>query len=229
MISCRHLLFGLLIAALTAASPAAAVVLGQIDDFQDGTVQGWITSLANPNPPINVPDVGPAGLGDDSLQITSTGIAGPGGRWVANNLTQWAGDYPTAGVDMIALDVNNIGTVLLNLRLGFTGPGGFFVTTVSLPIAAGSGWQTVAFSIAAANLTGATDQPSLDVNATLAAVSQLRLHSAVNPTWRGDIIVAQGLVDNVIAVPEPAQSLLLAAGLPLVGLLQRRRAVVSRR
>ena len=51
--------------------------------------------------------------------------------------------------------------------------------------------------------------------------------SAVIPAFQGDPIVAQGLFDNIIAVPEPAEWMLLAAGLPLVGLLQRRRTVVS--
>ncbi len=226
MTSCRRAAFGLLAAALTASAPAAAVILGQIDDFQDGTTQGWTSGPINPNPPINVPDVGPAGPGDDSLQITSVGGIGPGSRFVAFNGTQWAGDYPSAGVDMIVLDVNNVGAVTLNLRVALDGAGGRFVTTASVPIFAVSGWQTVGLSIAPADLTSAG---GLGVNATLAAVTQLRVISAVNPTFQGDPIVAQGLVDNVIAVPEPAQSLLLAAGLPLVGLLQRRRAVVSRR
>ncbi len=222
MTSCRRAAFGLLAAALTASAPAAAVILGQIDDFQDGTTQGWTSGPMNPNPPINLPDVGPAGPGDDSLQITSVGGIGPGSRFVAFNGTQWAGDYPSAGVDMIVLDVNNLASVTLNLRIALDGAGGRFVTMASVPIAVGSGWQTVALSIAPADLTSAG---GLDVNATLAAVTQLRVISAANPTFQGDVITAQGLVDNVIAAPEPAQSILLAAGLALVGLLPRRRAV----
>ena len=89
MNSSRHLAFGLLAAAFFAAAPAGTVTLGQIDHFQDGTTQGWMRGLPmNPAPPINVPDVGPAGVGDHSLQITSTGGGGPGSRFVANNLTQ---------------------------------------------------------------------------------------------------------------------------------------------
>jgi hypothetical protein len=226
MTSCRRATFGLLAAVLTASAPAAAVTLGQIDDFQDGTTQGWTSGGINPNPPINVPDVGPAGLGDDSLQITSTGILGPGSRFVAFNGTQWAGNYPSVGVDMIVLDINNTGAVTLNLRVALDGAGGRFVTTVSVPIAAASGWQTVGLSIAPADLTSVG---GLDVNATFAAVTQLRVISALNPTFQGDAIVAQGLVDNVIAVPEPAEWLLLAAGLPIVALLQHRRARIEQR
>ena len=206
----------------TAAAPATAVTLGQIDDFQDGTTQAWMTGPVNPNPPVNVPDVGPAGLGDHSLQITSAGAFGPGSRFVAFNAAQWAGDYPTAGVDLIVLDVNNLASVTLNLRIALDGAGGRFVTMASVPIAVGSGWQTVALSIAPADLTSAG---GLDVNATLGAVTQLRVISAANPTFQGDVITAQGLVDNVIAAPEPAESVLLSAGLALVGLLARRRAL----
>ncbi len=224
MTSSRHRAFGLLAAALTAAAPAAAVPLGPLDDCQDGTTQGWMSGVINPNPPINVPDVGPAGLGDDSLQITSTGILGPGGRFVAFNGTQWAGDYPTAGVDMIALNVNNVGAVTLNLRVALDGAGGRFVTTASVPISAGSGWQTVEFSIAPADLTSAG---GLDVNATLAAVTQLRVISALNPTFQGDAIVAQGLVDNVIAGPEPESVPALPVG-GLVGLVVAIAAVGRR-
>lgn len=226
MTSSRHRAFGLLAAVLAAAAPAAAVTLGQIDDFQDGTTQGWTSGPINPNPPINVPDVGPAGPGDDSLQITSTGVFGAGGRFVAFNGAQWAGDYLTAGVDMIVLDINNIGAVSLNLRVALDGLGGRFVTTASVPIAPASGWQSVGLSINPADLTSAG---GLDVNATLGAVTQLRVISALNPTFQGDVIAAQGLVDNVIAAPEPAQSILLAAGLALVGLLQRRRVAVRGR
>ena len=138
MTSSRHRAVGLLAAALTATAPAAAITLDQVDDFQDGTTQGWMSGPGNPNPPINVPDVGPSGPGDDSLQITSTGLPGSGGRFVAFNTTQWSGDYPTAGVDLIVLDVNNIGAVTLNMRVALEGAGGRFVTTASVPVATGS-------------------------------------------------------------------------------------------
>jgi hypothetical protein len=210
--------------AIASAAPAVAVTLGSIDDFQDGTTQGWGSGPLNPNPPINVPDVGPTGPGDDSLQITATGGAFSGSRFTAFNETQWAGDYPTAGVELIVLDVNNIGSVTLNVRIALDGAGGRFVTTGSVPVPAGSGWNLIWLWIGPGDLSAAG---GLDVNATLGAVTQLRVISAANPTFMGDVILAQGLVDNVIAAPEPAESVLLASGLALLVLLSRGRQVQS--
>jgi len=174
--------------------PAGAVTSNQLDDFQDGTSQGWGSGPTNPNPPVNISDVGPAGLGDHSLQITSTGIPFAGGRFVAFNTTQWTGDFSAAGVERIVMDVNNIGSVTLNMRVALDGAGGRFVTTLSVPVLAGSGWQSLAFSIAPGDLTSAG---GLGVGATLAAVTSLRVISAASPTFQGDVITAQGLIDNV--------------------------------
>jgi hypothetical protein len=222
MRSSLHRAIALLALAFANTAPAVAVTLGHIDDFQDGTTQGWGSGPLNPNPPVNVPDVGPSGPGDDSLQITSTGGAFSGSRFTAFNATQWTGDYTTAGVELIVLDVNNIGSVALNVRIALDGAGGRFVTTGSVPIPAGSGWNLIWLWIGPGDLTSAG---GLDVNATLGAVSQLRVISAANPTFQGDVVAAQGLVDNVTAAPEPTKSVLLASGLALLVLLSRRRQI----
>ncbi len=47
----RLLLVALLL--LLIALPAAAVSLGQLDDFQDGTTQNWIHGGLSPVPPTN--------------------------------------------------------------------------------------------------------------------------------------------------------------------------------
>jgi hypothetical protein len=189
------------------------VTLGQLDDFQRGTTEGWGSGPINPNPPVNVPDVGPAGAGDHSLQITSTGVIGPGSRFVAFNTTQWSGDFTTAGVERITLDVNNVGAVALNMRVALEGAGGRFVSTLSVPVSSGSGWQSIELSLLAGDLSSAG---GLDVNATLSAVTQLRVISALNPTFQGDIIAAQGLIDNLVA---DGPELLSVPALPVGGLV----------
>jgi hypothetical protein len=208
-----------MLGALAQAAQTVPIDVNQIDDFQDGTTQGWGSGFQNPNPPVNVADVGPAGIGDDSLQITSTGGAGSGSRLTAFNRIQWAGDYLTPGVVMIIADVNNVGTTDLNLRLAFDGPGGRFASTLSLPLFSGSGWQVLGFPITAADLTSVG---GFDVNATLGSATELRLISAAALSFMGDPIVAQLLVDNIL-VPEPSKPVLLAAGLAaLLGLAQWR-------
>ncbi len=187
-----------LFAAMT--TPAGAVTLGQIDDFQDGTTQGWGSGVISPVPPVNLADSGPTGVGDHSLLITSLGGGGPGSRFVAFNTVQWAGDFLTAGVERITLDVNNLGAGTLNVRVALEGTGGRFVSTLSVPVLSGSGWQNIELSLLAADLSSAG---GFDVNATLSAVTQLRVISAVSPTFEGDPIATQGLMDNVIAGPVP--------------------------
>ena len=80
------------VAALGAPSVRAAVVFGQIDDFQNGTTMGWDEGSPSPNPPVNVATGGPDGAGDRFLQTNSSGGNGPGSRMVMFNQNQWAGD-----------------------------------------------------------------------------------------------------------------------------------------
>ena len=223
MACARQRLCLVLMASVVATAPAAAVTLGQLDDFQDGTTQDWGSGFQNTNPPVNAPDVGPEELGDDSLMITSTGGVGPGSKFVAFNEAQWKGDYLAAGVSMIVLDVKNIGSTTLQMRVALTdriplgGGGGVgVVTTLAVPVSPGSGWQTIELSIEPGDLTPVQ---GADVNTTLASVVQFRILSAVNPVFEGDSIPLQGLVDNIMAVPEPSALLLLAASLISVGLL----------
>lgn len=62
----------------------AGVVTSEIDDFDDGTTEGWVhpvpTGLV-----VNIADGGPAGAGDNFLQVTSTGTTGPGSRMAVVN------------------------------------------------------------------------------------------------------------------------------------------------
>ena len=47
------------------AGPAAAVQLGQVDDFSGASLAGWSSGGGNPNPPSAVAGGGPLGAGDD--------------------------------------------------------------------------------------------------------------------------------------------------------------------
>ena len=74
------------------SSPVVAISLGQVDDFQDGTTQGW-----QGTPPINVSDSGPEGPGDRALLVSSSGGGGPGSRLITYNRSQWKGDWIASG------------------------------------------------------------------------------------------------------------------------------------
>lgn len=220
----------LLAIALAPAPRASAVVLGQIDTFQDGTTQGWLAGLLgapHPAPPINIPTGGPKGAGDRYLQLTALGGVGPGSRLTVLNLSQWSGDYLSAGVHFITMDVNNLGTGDLSLRLLFEDPMGgppndvaFSTDPVLVP--AGSGWMSVVFPVGPDALTAGLGS----VTTALSNTTALRIFHSPSPGFPGPSVVAQIGVDNIKAVPEPSAALLIGAGL-LALLITRRRSVLA--
>jgi hypothetical protein len=212
----------LALAGLTAL-PAAAVTVGTQDTFEDGTTSGWRIGPASALlQPVNVPDGGPAGAGDAYLTFTSTGVDGPGGRLVGIAGDQWFGDYIAAGVTAIAMDVINLGSTDVDLRLYFAGSSGTGTSVDGITVASGSGWRRVAFSTLPGAITVAPGVPALDV---LSNVSELRLFHSAGTSFPGPNIAAQIGIDNVTAVPEPATWGMLGLGLAVIagGVSLRRR------
>ncbi len=201
------------------ATPALAVALGQVDTFSGSSADAWTSGANNPSPPYVTTGGGPLGAGDGFLMFSSGGGGGPGSRLVVFNSSQWSGDYLSAGVTAITMDVANFGTTAVSLRLAFFEPSGpSALSKDAAVVAAGSGWTRVVFPLDAAALAGS---PA----ATLANTSQLRLYHSTAPALLGDAIAAQVGIDNVAAVPEPASGALLVAGLAalLVGVRLRQR------
>ncbi len=191
-----------LIALLTTPALAAAVTLGQVDDFQDGTLQGWASGGPNPNPPIVVADQGPDGAGDWALVATANGTGGAGGRLVIFNSDQWTGDYLAAGVIAVGLDLLNLGMNELTIRLTLRGPGfgdDFSTRQAAVVPAAPGSYQRVVLSVLPGDLefVGFGDG---DVLATLADVTEVRILHAVLPARIGDIVAGQVAIDNITAV-----------------------------
>lgn len=225
--SIKHFLLALSIVCLSAGR-ASAVSIGLVDTFEDGTTDNWRINLLgmgnNTFQPVNVTSGGPAGLDDNYMLMTSSGLAGAGGRLVALNPAQWAGDYVAAGIRKISMDVNNLGSTDLFLRLLFEDPMGAppeneaFTTSVFLP--AGSGWTTISFLVDPGNLI-VEEGSALNAlqNATI-----LRIFS--NPEAEGpdeaEPIAAMLGVDNIeaVATPEPSSLILLTTG---VAAMYRRR------
>jgi hypothetical protein len=212
---------------LITASVTHALTVGQVDTFEDGTTQNWVINLlglGSPPPeslPVNVPTGGPAGLDDNFLRLTSLGTGGPGGRLTAINfMSQWMGDYLAAGISGITMDVNNLGTTDLALRLLFENPQVGPPTDVAISqnpiiVPAGSGWISVLFPIKVSDLL------ALDgtVQNALGGATAIRIFHGIDPVFPGPDVVAQLGVDNIQAVPEPGAPLwLLAIGVTAIGL-----------
>jgi hypothetical protein len=214
----------LLLTSLLPVTPAAAVILGQTDDFEDGTTQNWLVGLLgapHPAPPQNIPSGGPAGVDDNYLLLTAVGGNGPGNRLTVINTSQWAGDYLATGITGIWMDVINLGNSDLALRLLLEDPLGGPPTNVAFssdPIAvpAGSGWKPVKFSLNPADLTAGAGS----VLTALTHATELRIFHSTAAGFPGDPVAASLGVDNITAVPLPGTLLLLATGL---GLLAWRR------
>ena len=215
---------------LGATAARAAVVAGQVDDFENGALQSWDTGPNNINPGVNVSGGGPAGADDNFLRLTANG-GGSGGRLVAFNQDQWKGNYLAAHVDEIRMEVNSFlvasppatGQETLNLRLIlFDTIDGITLSTVAnVFVTPGSGWQTVTFPLTAANLTGG------NIATALANVTELDLvHSRTNePLFlraSSPPVVAQLGVDNIRAVPVPEPAGVGVAGVMLAARVMSR-------
>ena len=218
--------------ALVISTSALAITPGQIDTFGDGTTLGWFVPGPSAIPPVNILTGGPAGAGDPYLQLTATGGAGPGSRLSVLNDEQWTGNYPAAGIALIRMDVNNFGPADLHLRLLLEDlpdepgpPLNLALSADAVFIPAGSGWRTIEFPIAAADLLPGGIGT---VAGALADVNTLRIFHNPDPAFPGPAIGIPTVnailgVDNITAVPEPAAALLLTGTLLATFARPRRR------
>ena len=227
------------------AQTAFAVTIGQVDDFEDGTTMNWgvaaLMGVVHPFPPINVPDGGPGGLGDNYLQLESDGMIvlplNPGARMTAFNfLGQWSGDYIGAGISRITMDANNLGPNPLELRLLFLDlvdpfvpmpvVANIAVSTVGLALASASGWTSLSFDISPTDLTPLFLTSAVDA---LMNTDVLRIYHHSDDSFPAAGAGGSGIdpveailgLDNITAVPVPPAMVLFVSG--IAGLLARRR------
>jgi hypothetical protein len=203
-----------------------------IDNFQDGTTQGWHVPGPHPFPPVNIANGGPAGPGDSYLRVTALGGTGAGSRLSVQNFSQWTGDL--SNLSGISMDVNNFGPDTLFLRFlfvnfsgtpGMSPPSDLAWTLTPVVVPGGSGWTSVFFDFSGSNLFS----PLGSVAGALGGVDELRLFHNPVPAFGGPTVGAPPVtavlgIDNITSVPEPPSLLLVGSAMIGICLLQ-----VSRR
>jgi hypothetical protein len=190
------------------APDAAAITLGQVDDFQDGTAADWIG--ANP---INEENAGPDGTGDNALSAESFGGIGPGSRLTINNTLQWVGDWTAAGVTQITFDILNPGEENLTIRLGLAGPesvsgGGFgdaYATTTGQVLPADDQWHSMVFEVTADAWTYVGVFGGSGIETALTDVTQFRVLHNPALSFNGDAVAGSFLIDNITAAGDTAE------------------------
>jgi len=196
-----------------AIQPANAVTLGQIDDFEDGTTQLWAEGGPSPNPPMNVASGGPAGVGDNYLADTSTGLGGAGSKLVMFNTGPWSGDYISEGIQGIKMMMANFGDTPLQMRVALEGTSATrYGSTTAFSLPADGVWHPVVFGLTENELTnlGGVATP----NQVLASVGTIRILAASGgPSWKGDSVAASIGVDDIeaVSVSVPAESVSLSS------------------
>jgi PEP-CTERM motif len=217
------------------AAPSLAIPI-TVDTFEDGTTQGWVVNVVgmgnHPAPPVNIPDGGPLGAGDNYLRLTSIAGIQSGSRLSVSNFSQWAGDYIAEGVTAITMNANNLGNTDLFLRLAFEDPipgppNNIAYSSDPIFLAAGSGWTTLMFPVGPSFLTAGLGGVETALrNTTLIRLYHSEADNFPNPVFPIESIDAQLGVDNIAAVtaiPEPATLLLLATGIGAIGARRRSR------
>ena len=182
---------------------------------------GWTEGGPSPDPPVNAVNQGPMGIGDHALFAFSSGTQGPGGRAVIYNRAQWTGDFVAAGVNEVTTMVRATTTSApLNLRIGFEGGAGFsrFVSATPVTIPNDDQWYPVVFELDDLVLVDGMD----DAQSVLSDVFEMRLLSNSVTTWQGEVGFTEAFFDNITAVPEPSQALVLW-GLAGVWAIRRRK------
>lgn len=196
---------------------AQAITIPQIDDFQNGLTGSWTGSGT-----ANIPDVGPTGVGDHSLEVTSFQ------RFITYNNDQWAGDWSTEAIKQVSMDVRHANAFDLVLWLGISkgtpepgAKGDNYVTDLSINVPGDENWHTLVFDVTAADFSvSPTNDAALpSVTDALAAVFQFRIIHNTTRSFKGELVTGSMLLDNIQAVTVPEPTTMSLVGLSLMASL----------
>ena len=197
-----------------------------VDDFEDGSTEGWVVGQQSPFQPRNVPDGGPLGLGDNYLRLHASGDPNaPGGRIVILNRNPlWTQDLNERHVKQIEFDLLNLNSFFaMQLRFAFytLGPNGF-ASTAPVTLVSDGKWHHIVLPFSESAMTNLGTMSWADV---LNHFEEVRILSSATPGLRGDAVFADWGIDNikVVAAPEPASAALVAAAAGAALLRRRRR------
>jgi len=197
------------------ATPAAGVVFGQSDDFQDGSVQNWDGGAS----PTNVATGGPAGVGDRYLEISSVSF-----NLGAFNATQWTGDYDGEGIAKLNMKLNNLGSEPLAIRIILFSNSSSYTTTNETVLPAASGWVSADFFLDSTSLTLTSGFETLEQ--VLSGVATLALRhdpDPLDPPGTQNHVTGTLGLDDITALPEPGVVPMLIAGVASIGGLRASR------
>ncbi len=191
-------------AMLAAPSTAFAIEIGDIDDFEDGSTQGWRKGGNSTMPTTNIATGGPSGQNDNYVQVVSTGGSGPNSKLVILKKTKWTGDYTAAGVTEIGMYFRNTGNSMLFMRIALRGGVGgrsWYATSQAFQLPPDDVWREASFSIGESDLTLVPEMGTpQSVTAVLSNVTEIRiLSSESGPDFRGDTVAATLGVDDIEA------------------------------
>ncbi len=189
---------------LLMGSPATAVMLDQVDDFQDPDDEeaGWRGGVGFTNQQ-RAPSGGPDGVDDAYLRVTTRRY-----HLATKNTDQWAGNYLAAGVGAIEMDLKYVipTSDVVQIRILLFGPGGAFASANRTDPISTEVWERYRFGLTAADLVHVTDGTG-NLMDTLANVRKLLIRNdRAEPTIPGEHpphITATIGIDNIRAVPAP--------------------------
>ncbi len=228
MSTIRPLLPALL--AITLLAPAHASTTLVTSTFTTGTDgwQPWSTATAGALTP-----------GNPYLSVEADGSGVKGKLITFNPTAEWTGDYFSAGVTHIRLDVANMSAtdeLFLRVAIGnraspMQAGGSWWLSKNPIFITTESAWSQVTLSIRESDLVRVgNENGELGTDSyqqTFSDVRNIRILSAVIPLGAiGDEFIGTVAMDNIsLVVPEPTSALLLATALCLT--LPRRKRPTS--